>query len=328
MVKDWELERELPVNFAAAVSYCKERQMSIPKLSQVQSTDFCNKIKPFGHFYYIWVTKDSGVEDPPPQDIETFEDIISHSEIFEDYEDQDGITVNVYASTTFNIMGDTSEHSSDFPQMMDGDFPWGIVAEYTYPKECHVLETKVIYEPLHSDFAAVETVSRWVVARRNGLWTYAEFFDRNLAGSTLFAPTRSGVLEFIHGWRSDRQPSADNAPSDIVKLLRFGEVNHISGDTIVHPHGVPRSLHVSGDHRLPTYYGVQRGFLTVDAVSQCSLKLVSTHPGLYLGLYGVDMEAIDAESPVFDDTDSYMDHVADHTVNTWKESATFIPGRY
>jgi len=318
------------VDFATALRVCQIRGMNIPTFAQVRSLSFCDQIFPFGLFYYMWVT----VDDLPPHvrvEIETVEDIPPHFPTHDDDVNQDSLNVDVNAWTVQSINGVQSTVSDVFPQLMNSDHRWGVVAEYRFPVECHVLETKVEYKPFGIDFETIEGVSRWIVSRRNGIWQRGFFMPSSAPREPIRSRSES-LSHFFQTWERDAHNvrlfhQGDEVSSNAVKFESFSEHNHISGDTIQFPGNFPRTLNIIGDSRSDAAYITERAFLAVKTLSHCSISLLTTGRS-QLELVGVNAAFGIDDYKVFDNVEAYKDYIS--SPDQWKVSptVTFVPGRF
>merc|ERR1719461_123287 len=106
--------------------------------------------------------------------------MIQHSNTDPETPDQDSLIVDIQPHTIRRIANgiegtERLPGSESFPQLMQSNDRWGLVAEYTFPKNCQVLETTVSYNPVTSD--PITSVSRMIVSRSNGIWAHASYVD-------------------------------------------------------------------------------------------------------------------------------------------------------
>merc|ERR1719461_761047 len=208
--------------------------------------------------------------------------MIQHSNTDPETPDQDSLIVDIQPHTIRRIANgiegtERLPGSESFPQLMQSNDRWGLVAEYTFPKNCEVLETTVSFNPVIGD--PITSVSRWAVSRKNGVWTWASYVNNFAESDPQHDPSSiiSSVTDMSRGGAPQYQKSL---------FIDYGEVNFMSGDTWIRPHGFPSALAIQGDSRTGRTSMHFRTFLAVDVPLQCSFGAVTSGRRSQFDIYG------------------------------------------
>lgn len=322
---------EVPMDYSTALKLCHQKEgLTIPTLTQVRNEDFCNRIYPFGHMYYMWVRNNVGEQ---PENVETVEDMIPHADIF-DTSNQDELIVRIADTYTIANTG-MKQHekiSDEFPQLMSSEHRWAIVAQFSYPKKCHILETTVSYKPLGAGSDTITHVSRWMVSRQQGIWSLGEHYVINDGLDRLAIEIDpEGLFSAIE--RIDGGVNRPQGHHLYTEFLPFAEVNYISGNTVIRPWGPPAGLNIGGDFRSPKFYIHQRSYFAVDTLSQCSFGFASNYWYYATELWGVGANFnangnIGEKWTVSRHTHTVQDYENKIRQTSQNHKLTLVPGRF